>query len=59
MRLELLPVEQAPEIVKAASRVLNGTNLSIYGEDGAIVGQLGPVFDVLARAVEQATGGAR
>jgi hypothetical protein len=55
MRLALLPVEQAPRIVKAASRVLQGTNLSVYGEDARLVGQLEPVLEVLGRAVRQAT----
>jgi hypothetical protein len=38
MRLALLPVEQAPEIVEAASRVLQGTNLSIYGDGAEVLG---------------------
>jgi hypothetical protein len=58
LRREILPLEQAPEVVKAASRVLRGTNLSVYGEGGQLVGQLAPFFDVLARAVGQATRGA-
>jgi hypothetical protein len=55
LRREMLPIEQAPRMVEAASRVLQGTNLSIYGEDGKILGQLAPIFDFLARAVQQAT----
>jgi SPFH domain/Band 7 family protein len=55
LRREILPLEQAPEIVRAASRVLNGTTLSIYGEDGAVVGQLAPILEVLGRAVQRAT----
>jgi hypothetical protein len=55
LRREILPLEQAPQIVAAASRVLRGTNLSIYGEDGRLLGQLAPVFEILARAVRQAT----
>lgn len=54
LRREILPLEQAPQIVKAASRVLSGTNLSVYGDDAQLVGQLAPVFEVLARAVGQA-----
>ena len=57
MRREMLPLEQAPQIVEAASRVLNGTNLSIYGESGQLLGQLAPVFEILAHAVQQATQG--
>lgn len=55
LRREILPLEQAPEIVKAAPAVLHGTNLSIYGENAQLLGQLAPVFDVLTRAVQQAT----
>ena len=55
LRREILPLEQVPEVVKAASRVLQGTNLSIYGEGGQLIGQLAPFFDILTRAVSQAT----
>ena len=55
MRREMLPLEQAPQIVEAASRVLQGTNLSIYGEGGQLLGQLAPLFEILACAVQQAT----
>jgi hypothetical protein len=57
LRLEMLPVEQAPRIVEAASSVLHGTNLSIYGENGQLLNQLAPVFELLTRAVQQATQG--
>ena len=43
--------------MEAASKVLHGTNLSIYGENGQLLGQLAPVFEVLSRAVQQATQG--
>jgi hypothetical protein len=55
LRREILPLEQAPEIVAAASRVLQGTNLSLYGEHSELVGQLTPLFEVLARAARHAT----
>ena len=55
MRREMLPIEQAPQIVEAASKVLQGTNLSLYGENGQLLGQLAPVFEVLAHAVSRAT----
>jgi hypothetical protein len=55
LRREMLPLEQAPQIVEAASKVLQGTNLSVYGENGQLLGQLAPVFEILARAVQQAT----
>ncbi len=58
MRLAVLPVEQAPGIVKAASRVLQGTNLSIYGDGAEVLGQLGPLFALVNEAVQRRTPGA-
>ena len=55
LRREILPLEQVPQIVNAASRVLAGTNLSIYGEDARLAGQLAPVLELLGGAVRQAT----
>ena len=54
LRLEILPLEQAPRIVEAASRVLQGTNLSVYGEDAQLLGQLAPIFEILAGSVRKA-----
>jgi hypothetical protein len=56
LRREMLPIEQAPQIVDSAARVLQGTNLSFYGEGGQLLGQLGPVFELLTRAIQQSTG---
>jgi hypothetical protein len=55
MRLAILPLEQAPRMVESASKVLRGTNLSIYGEGGQLLGQLAPLFDYMTRALEKAT----
>ncbi len=57
MRREMLPIEQAPQIVESAAKVLHGSNLSIYGEDGRLLGQLAPIFELLTRAVTQSTAG--
>jgi hypothetical protein len=54
LRREILPLEQAPRIVEAASGILHGTNLSLYGDDAALLGQVAPVFEVLARTVRDA-----
>jgi hypothetical protein len=54
LRLALLPIEQAPQIVESASRVLQGTNLSIYGEGAELIGRLGPLLRIVAQAVQQA-----
>jgi hypothetical protein len=53
LRREILPLEQAPQIVESASRVFHGANLAIYGEDGRLVGQLAPILDLLAGAVQR------
>ncbi len=53
--LERLPVENAPEIVAAASRVLQGTNLTIYGDGAELLGQVAPLFELIGRALQQAT----
>ena len=55
LRREIIGLEQAPRIVEAASKVLHGTSLSIYGENAVLLGQLAPIFDVLTRAVTQST----
>jgi regulator of protease activity HflC (stomatin/prohibitin superfamily) len=53
LRQEMLPLEQAPSIVEAASGVLRGTHLSLYGEDAGLLRVAGPLFDAAARAVER------
>jgi hypothetical protein len=55
LRREMLPLEQAPEIVASASRVLQGANLSVYGDDARLLGQLEPVLELLSRSVRRAT----
>ncbi len=57
LRMAILPLEQAPQIVEAASNVLRGTNLSIYGEGAELLGQLTPLFDYMTRALQKATQG--
>lgn len=54
LRREILPLEQAPQMVAAASKLLHGTNLSIYGENNQLLGQLAPIFELLTRALQQA-----
>ena len=55
LRLEILPLEQAPRMVEAASKVLQGANVSIYGEGAEVMGQLAPLFDYVSRTLEKAT----
>jgi len=56
LRLEILPIEQAPRIVESASHVLQGAKLSVYGDDARLLGQLEPIFDLLAHHVRTSTG---
>jgi hypothetical protein len=58
MRMEILPIEQAPRIVEAASQVFNGAQLSVYGDEAGLVEHLAPVLDVIGGAVRRATAGA-
>lgn len=55
LRREILPLEQAPEIVAAAAQALHGTNLSIYGEGAELVGHLAPLMNVIAESVRRST----
>jgi hypothetical protein len=55
LALERLPVENAPKIVAAAAKVLQGANLTVYGEGADLLGQVAPLFDLIARAVRQVT----
>jgi hypothetical protein len=55
MRREILPLEQAPQIVESASHVLSGTTLSVYGDEGQLMGQVAPILQLVARAVREAT----
>lgn len=57
MRAQILPLEQAPEIVASASQVLRGTNLSIYGDDGQITRSLAPILELVGRAVAGSSAG--
>lgn len=57
LRKEILPVEQVPEIAQAVSQMLQGANLSIYGESAEpLVSAIGPLVELLAnslRAINQ------
>ena len=57
LRLEILPLEQKPEMVKAAAKVFQGANLSLYGDEAKVLGQLRPLFEILSDAVQNSTAG--
>jgi hypothetical protein len=53
LRLEMLPVEQGPRIIEAASSVLHGANLSLFGEEAGLMRHVAPVLEAVSRAVER------
>ncbi|MCX7029014.1 MAG: hypothetical protein NTU62_02725 [Spirochaetes bacterium] len=57
MRRDILPIEQAPQIVESASRLFQGTRLSVYGGDARLMKAVEPVLDMLADALRGAGQG--
>lgn len=53
LRRELLPLEQAPRIIEAASGILHGANLTLFAGEAGLLRQVAPVLEGVARAVEQ------
>jgi hypothetical protein len=51
LRRDILPLEQAPAIAEALSRMLNGMNLSIYGQESTLTSSIAPLIDLLASRV--------
>jgi hypothetical protein len=58
MRREILPFEQAPRIVEAAAGILQGANLTLFGDEAGLMRQVAPVLDAVSRAVEHTLNGA-
>jgi hypothetical protein len=54
LRREILPLEQDPQIVEAASGVFRGATVSLYDADRGLVRQAVPLIDAAAHAVERA-----
>jgi regulator of protease activity HflC (stomatin/prohibitin superfamily) len=53
LRKEILPMEQVPEIANAVSQMLQGANLSVYGESaGPLVSAIGPLVELLANTLQ-------
>lgn len=58
LRMQLLPVEQRPQLAEAASKVLAGAKLSVYGEDSRLIGALEPLLDTLGSYLRDGKSGA-
>jgi hypothetical protein len=54
LRKEILPLEQTPALAEALSRMLRGVNLSVYGQEPALLASLVPLVDLLAGRVRAA-----
>ncbi len=54
LRAEILPLEQAPALVEAATQIFQGTNLSLYGSEGQFLAQLEPLFRLVTGLLHQA-----
>lgn len=52
MRRQMLPLEQAPQIVESVSHLFNGTRLSVYGEDCRLMQTVEPLLDLLSGALQ-------
>ncbi|MDQ2673732.1 MAG: SPFH domain-containing protein [Chloroflexota bacterium] len=53
LRREILPLEQAPRVVEAASGVFRGASLSVYDGSNELTKQIAPLLDLAARTVER------
>lgn len=56
LRREILPLEQAPRMVEAASGIFHGANLNLFGDDAGLMRQVAPVLEVVSRALERTLG---
>ncbi len=52
LRRQILPLEQAPQIVESASHLFNGARLSVYGQDARLMGTLEPLTAMLRDAIQ-------
>jgi hypothetical protein len=57
LRREILPLEQVPQVVEAASGIFRNANLSVYDGDGGVLRQALPLMDAAALAVRRALAG--
>ena len=52
LRRQILPLEQAPQIVESASHLFNGARLSVYGQDARLMGTVEPLVAMLRDAIQ-------
>jgi hypothetical protein len=51
LRKEILPLEQTPQVAQALARLFQGVNLSVYGQDAALLQSLTPVVEMLTNHI--------
>jgi hypothetical protein len=49
--MEILPLEQIPQVAEAVSQMFHGANLTFYGEASPLLHTLAPVFDKIQAAI--------
>ena len=52
LRRQILPLEQAPQIVESVSRLFKGAKLSVYGEDCRLMETVEPLLDIVSGALK-------
>jgi flotillin len=53
LRKEILPLEQAPIIAEAISHILQGANLSVYGDGAQVLGTFNQLVNLLTTRLEE------
>ena len=52
LRREILPLEQTPIIAEAISHILQGANLSVYGDGAQVLGTFHQLVNLLTTRLE-------
>jgi regulator of protease activity HflC (stomatin/prohibitin superfamily) len=52
MKKDIMPIEQLPEISDAFSRMFQGMNISVYGDESEFLNKMIPVVDILLNAIQ-------
>jgi len=52
LQAKILPLEQIPQVVESAAQIFQGTNLSVYGNDGQLFALLDPLVDLINRILK-------
>lgn len=53
---DILPLEQMPQITESLSKIFQGANLSIYGENVPLLASLQSLLELVTQSIKNATG---